>query len=112
VGPVEQSLAEEIAVLLWRQRQVFRLREHLTRLVTAEARQGRFTELRRTRSVNAVRLEKLASYGEELDRRMAHAYRRLHDERELRLRPAPGDQVDTDRRLSRTRRSRASLRDR
>ena len=75
VGPAEEAVAEELAVLLWRQRQAFRLQEYLRRQVAAEHS-----------SPHAAHLERLAAYNDHLDCRMARAYLRLDTSREERLR--------------------------
>lgn len=75
VGPSEEALAEEIAVLLWRHRQAIRLREYLRRQVAAEPS-----------SPHAAHLARLTAYNDHLDRRMTRAYLRLDTAREERLR--------------------------
>jgi len=73
IGTEEEALAEEMARVLWQQRRILRLAEHLRRVVAKE----RPVDGEAPPSVNAFRLGRLETLAAELERQLIEASHRL-----------------------------------
>lgn len=89
VGNAEEALVDQIARVLWQQRRLRILLQHVRRLVTRDCA-GAPTG---TAAVSQLHLERLTAYGAELDRKLFEAYQRFHVEQERCERHGPAGAV-------------------